>query len=59
MRIVANRAMMEAQLLLIQRCVRKGITVTAVFAVMIGFIFGFIVAEIAQRYFEIDLPTYF
>jgi hypothetical protein len=29
------------------------------FAVMIGFMFGFIVAEIAHRYFEIDLPMFF
>jgi len=26
---------------------------------MIGFMFGFIVAEIAHRYFEIDLPMFF
>lgn len=38
---------------------RKGEVVTGLYAVMIGFMFGFIVAEIAHRYFEIDLPTFF
>ena len=38
---------------------RKGEVVTGLFAVMIGFMFGFIVAEIAHRYFEIDVPTFF
>jgi hypothetical protein len=33
--------------------------VTAVFAVLIGFMFGFLVAEIAQRYFDVDLLSFF
>jgi hypothetical protein len=32
---------------------------SAAFAVVIGFMFGFVVAEIAHRYFEIDLPSFF
>jgi hypothetical protein len=32
---------------------------SAAFAVVIGFIFGFVVAEIAYRYFEVDLPSFF
>jgi len=27
-------------------------------AVLIGFLFGFLVAEIAQRYFQLDLPFF-
>lgn len=38
---------------------RERCNLGAGFAVMIGFMFGFIVAEIAYRYFEIDLPTFF
>ena len=38
---------------------REECIVYATFAVMIGFMFGFIVAEIAHRYFEIDLPMFF
>lgn len=51
---------MTAQLLLVQCCTseREGI-VTVVFAVLIGFMFGFVVAEVAQRYFDIDLPSFF
>jgi len=30
----------------------------SVAAIAIGFVFGFIVAEIAQRYFHVDLPTF-
>lgn len=37
---------------------REGV-VTAIFAVLIGFIFGFLVAEVAQRYFDVDLPSFF
>jgi hypothetical protein len=32
---------------------------SAVAAVIIGFVFGFVVAEIAHRYFRVDLPTLF
>ena len=38
---------------------REECIVYPAFAVMIGFMFGFIVAEIAHRYFEIDLPMFF
>lgn len=38
---------------------RKRCIVTAAFAVVIGFMFGFIVAEIAYRYFEVDIPGFF
>ena len=37
----------------------KGYAVSAVFAIMLGFMFGFIVAEIAHHYFEVDLPSFF
>jgi hypothetical protein len=33
--------------------------VNAAFALMVGFVCGFIVAEIAYHYFEADLPTFF
>lgn len=33
--------------------------VNAVFALLVGFIVGFIVAEIAYRYFEIERPNLF
>ena len=36
----------------------EGDSVSSVAAVMIGFSFGFIVAEVAYRYFNVDLRSF-
>lgn len=60
MRNDMERAKIQAQSLLIQRRIMEmEVVVSTVFAVMIGLMFGILVAELAHRYFEIDLPTFF